>query len=166
MEQEPTEYIELPYAGFLSRFAAFVVDYLLISLVMAIVLAIFLPSMFMAEGPKTIEYSSDYVRDLTEAAGPFQYVFFAIWGLYNAIMHASSWQATVGKRAMGIIVTDTDGERLGFGKALLRFLVKLLSTMLLFIGYFFAFFSSRRQTLHDMLAGSVVLRYRIPARDR
>lgn len=160
MEEETVEYIELPYAGFLRRFIAFAIDYLLISLIMALVLTIFLPSMFMAEGPKVLEYNSDYVRDLTEAAGPFQYVFFAVWGLYNAVLHASKWQATVGKRAVGIIVTDLEGERLGFGKALLRFLVKLISTMLLFIGYLFAFFSSRRQTLHDMVAGSVVLRYR------
>ena len=159
---ETEEFLELPYAGFLSRFVAFVLDYLLISIIMGFVLALFLPAEFMAQGPEAFEYNDDYVRDLTEAAGPWQYVFFLLWGLYNSLMHASNWQATLGKRAMGIIVTDVHGERLSFGKALLRFLGKLLSTMILFVGYLFALFTSRRQALHDLIAGSIVLKYRIP----
>lgn len=159
---ETEEYLELPYAGFLNRFVAFILDYLLISIIMGFVLALFLPAEFMAEGPEAFEYNEDYVRDLSEAAGPWQYVFFLIWGLYNALMHASNWQATLGKRVMGIIVTDVEGERLSFSKALLRFLGKLLSTILFFIGYFFALFTSRRQALHDLLAGSIVLKYRVP----
>ncbi len=161
-EENTEEYIELPYAGFLNRFVAFVLDYLLISITMGVVLTFFLPAEFMAQGPEAFEYNEDYVRDLTEAAGPWQYVFFLVWGIYNTLMHASKWQATLGKRAMGIIVTDLEGERLSLGKALLRFLWKLLSTFTLFIGYIFALFTSRRQALHDMIAGSIVLKYRMP----
>lgn len=160
---ETENVIELPYAGFISRFVAFVLDYLLISIIMGFVLALFLPAEFMAEGPDAFEYNEDYVRDLTEAAGPWQYIFFLVWGLYNALMHASHWQGTLGKRAMGIIVTDLEGERLSFGKAILRFLGKLLSTFTFFIGYLLALFTSRRQALHDLIAATVVLKYRVPA---
>lgn len=160
MENE--ESIELPYAGFLSRFIAFVLDYLLITFVLSIIIAIFMPAGFAIEGPEIMEYNEDYIRDLTDAAGPFIWVFYAFWWLYNATMHASRWQATLGKRAMSIIVTDLEGNRISFAKASIRFVGKLISTFLFLIGYLLAAFTSRRQALHDMIAGTIVLQYRIP----
>lgn len=159
---ETEEYLELPYAGFLNRLVAFILDYLLISILMGLALALLLPAEFMAQGPEAFEYNDEYVRNLTEAAGPWVYVFFLIYVVYNAAMHASSWQATLGKRAMGIIVTDLEGERLSFGKAFLRALVKLLSLLIFFLVMLTALFTARRQAPHDMVAGSIVLKYRIP----
>lgn len=157
---ETEEIIELPYASFLSRFFAFIIDYLLIWLVLSIIIAIFVPAGFAIEGPEVLEYNDDYVRDLTEAAGPLIIVFYVAWWLYNALLHASRWQATVGKRAMGVIVTDLEGNRISFGKASLRFLGKLVSTFIFFLGYLPAAFTSRRQALHDMIGGTLVLEYR------
>lgn len=159
---ETEEYLELPYAGFFNRLIAFILDYLLISVVMGIVLALFLPAEFMAQGPEAFESNEDYVRNFTEAAGPWMYVFFLLYVLYNAAMHASSWQATLGKRAMGIIVTDVEGEPLSFGKTFLRALIKLLSLLIFFPVMLTALFTSRQQAPHDMVAGSIVLKYRIP----
>ena len=155
------EIIELPYASFLSRLIAFILDYLLISLVLGVLISIFMPAGFAIEGPEVVEYDEEYVRNLTDAAGPFMIVFYIAWWLYNAILHASRWQATVGKRAVGIIVTDLDGNRISFAKATLRFLGKLLSTFIFFLGYLTAAFTSRRQALHDMIGGTVVLKYRV-----
>jgi uncharacterized RDD family membrane protein YckC len=159
---ETEEYLELPYAGFLSRFVAFILDYFLVSIVMGFLLAFFLPAEFMARGQEAFEYNEDYVRDFTEAAGPWLYVAFLLYCIYNAAMHASRWQATLGKRAVGIIVTDLDGERLSFGKAFLRALFKLLALLVFFLVMLTALFTSRRQAPHDMIAGSIVLKYRMP----
>lgn len=155
------EVIELPYASFLSRLAAFIVDYLLVTLILSILISIFMPAGFAIEGPEVVEYNEEYVRNLTEAAGPFMIVFYIVWWLYNAILHASRWQATLGKRAVGIIVTDLEGNRISFGKATIRFAGKLISTFIFFLGYLTAAFTSRRQALHDMIGGTVVLKYRI-----
>ena len=155
------EVIELPYASFLSRLLAFIIDYLFITLILSILISIFMPAGFAIEGPEVVEYNEEYVRDLTEAAGPFMIVFYIAWWLYNAILHASRWQATLGKRAVGIIVTDLEGNRISFGKATIRFAGKLISTFIFFLGYLTAAFTSRRQALHDMIGGTVVLKYRI-----
>ena len=159
---ETEEIIELPYASFLSRLIAFVLDYLLVSIVLGLLISIFIPAGFAVQGPEVVEYDEEYVRNLTDAAGPFVYVFYGVWWLYNAIMHASRWQATLGKRAVGIIVTDLEGNRLSFGKATVRFLGKIISTLIFFLGYLTAAFTSRRQAIHDMIGGTVVLKYRVP----
>ncbi len=159
--EESDDIIELPYASFLSRTVAFIIDYLLISTLMSFWLAFVLPAEFMAEGPGILEYDEEYVRNLTEAAGPWLYVFLLLWCLYNAAMHAGKWQATLGKRLMGIIVTDTEGERISFGKALIRSFSKLLSIIVFIFILLIAAFTSRRQAIHDMISKTVVLKYKI-----
>jgi uncharacterized RDD family membrane protein YckC/Tfp pilus assembly major pilin PilA len=77
--------------------------------------------------------------------------------LYYALMHSSSHQATVGKRAVGIKVTDLAGERIGFARATGRYFATILSSLTLFIGFVMAGFTERRQTLHDMLASTLVV---------
>lgn len=159
---ETEEIIELPYASFLRRLAAFIIDYFLLITVISILISIFMPVGFAMEGPEVVEFNDEYVRNMTEAIGPFMYVFYVVWWLYNALMHSGKWQATVGKRALGIIVTDLEGERLSFGKASLRFLGKLISSFVLFIPFLTAAFTSRRQAVHDITAGTIVLKYKIP----
>lgn len=77
--------------------------------------------------------------------------------LYFALMESSEKQATLGKMAMGIIVTDLDGNRISFGRATGRFFSKIISCAILFIGYLMAAFTERKQALHDIMAGTLVL---------
>ena len=77
--------------------------------------------------------------------------------LYEAILESSSKQATFGKMAMGLIVTDLDGRQLTFGKALARALAKILSALICFIGYLMAIWDDRRQALHDKIVGTYVI---------
>ncbi len=72
-------------------------------------------------------------------------------------MESSSKQATLGKMALGIIVTDVNGERIGFGRATGRFFGKIVSGMIFYIGYIMAGFTDRKQALHDMMAGTLVV---------
>ncbi len=78
--------------------------------------------------------------------------------IYFASMESSGWQATLGKKALGLKVTDLAGNRITFARASGRFFGKLLSGMILMIGFFMAGFTERKQALHDILAGCLVLR--------
>jgi uncharacterized RDD family membrane protein YckC len=78
--------------------------------------------------------------------------------LYFAIMESSPAQATLGKQALGIQVTDLEGNRISFWRALGRTLAKIVSVLTLFIGYIIAGFTARKQALHDMIASTLVVR--------
>ena len=77
--------------------------------------------------------------------------------LYFALQESSAAQATLGKRALGIKVTDDNGRRIGFGRATGRFFGKLLSGLILAIGFMLAGWTARKLALHDMLAGTLVV---------
>jgi len=78
--------------------------------------------------------------------------------LYFALMEASAKQATLGKLALGIKVTDEAGNRVSFGRATGRFFSKILSGMILCIGYIMIAFTKKKQGLHDILAGTLVVK--------
>ena len=78
--------------------------------------------------------------------------------LYNALMESSSTQATLGKMAVGIHVTDTNGRRISFLRATGRYFAKGFLSSILLIGYIMAFFTNRKQSLHDLMAGTLVLK--------
>lgn len=80
--------------------------------------------------------------------------------LYFALLESSSRQATIGKGIMGLKVTDLNGRRLSFGKASGRFFAKILSWMTLLIGFFMAFFTEKKQALHDLITGCLVVEVR------
>ncbi len=77
--------------------------------------------------------------------------------LYFAVLESSPWQATLGKLALGIRVTDLNGQRIGFPRALGRYPAKFLSTIILGIGFLMVAWTRRKQGLHDMIAGTLVL---------
>lgn len=77
--------------------------------------------------------------------------------VYAAAMESSDRQATLGKMAVGIKVTDMNGERISFGKATGRHFAKIISAIILLIGYIMAAFDSKKQALHDKMAGTLVL---------
>jgi uncharacterized RDD family membrane protein YckC len=74
-------------------------------------------------------------------------------------MESSEWQATLGKKALGLVVTDMAGNRVSFGRSTGRHFGKMLTNLIpAFIGYIMAGFTDKKQALHDMLAGCLVLR--------
>jgi uncharacterized RDD family membrane protein YckC len=87
------------------------------------------------------------------------YLFSAIiFWIYFTLLESSAWQATLGKRTLGLYVTDAEGHRLTFGRAAGRNLAKYLSGLILGIGYLMAGFTRRKQALHDLIAGCLVLK--------
>jgi len=84
-------------------------------------------------------------------------IYVVIPWLYFALSESSSKQATVGKMALGIIVVDQHQQRISFGRATARFFGRILSALLLCIGYIMAGFTERKQALHDILCGTYVM---------
>lgn len=83
----------------------------------------------------------------------------AFWTLfaYWILMESSRFQASVGKRALGLRVTDENGAPLSFSLALGRNLLKFLSGFILFIGFMMAGWTAKKQTLHDKLTDCLVV---------
>ena len=77
---------------------------------------------------------------------------------YVALFHSSAKQATPGKMLFGIKVTDLDGERIGLLRAIARYFAVWLSMLLLMVGFVMAAFTARKQALHDIVAGTLVVR--------
>jgi uncharacterized RDD family membrane protein YckC len=79
--------------------------------------------------------------------------------VYYAWMESSQYQGTLGKMALGLIVTDLQGQPVSFARASGRFFAKIITGMIpLGIGYIMAGFTEKKQALHDMIAGCLVLR--------
>ena len=77
--------------------------------------------------------------------------------LYFSLMESSPTQGTLGKMALGIKVTDLEGNQVGFGKATGRYFGKIISTLILLMGFIMVAFTEKKQGLHDMMAGCLVV---------
>lgn len=124
------------YAGFWKRAVAIIID----TIILSIVLAPF--SLLMG----------------------WHYFILSSWAisvilnwLYFSLFESGGWMATPGKRLLGIKVTNLSGRRITFGKATGRYFAKILSTIILLIGYFMAAFTKRKQALHDIIADTLVI---------
>jgi uncharacterized RDD family membrane protein YckC len=142
------------YAGFWLRAVAYVADSFLLGLVFTLV--VLAPLMERGAIPK----NNPEVL-LTEVNRQFlaiQLLAVMMSWLYFASFESSSWQATPGKRLLGLVVTDVKGHRISFARASGRYFGKLLSEAIFFIGFFMAGITPHKQALHDMLASCLVLR--------
>ncbi|MBT6154816.1 MAG: hypothetical protein HOL01_02160 [Planctomycetaceae bacterium] len=127
------------YAGFWRRAAAMLIDGIVIS-------AVQVPAALLM-GPLTEPPSNAFVC-----------VSSLLIFLYLAGMESSAYQGTIGKIIMRIAVTDTYGQPVSFLRAAARTLSRYLSGFCLLFGYFMALFTKRKQTLHDLVAGTLVVR--------
>jgi uncharacterized RDD family membrane protein YckC len=80
--------------------------------------------------------------------------------VYHARMESSASQATIGKKALGLRVTDLDGRHISFRRALRRCAAKIVSCLTLSIGFLMAARTEKRQALHDIIAGTLVMKVR------
>ncbi len=78
--------------------------------------------------------------------------------LYYALLESSPVQATLGKKAMKIKVTDIDGDAIDFKRASLRYLGRCISHTTIGVLYIIVAFTRKRQGIHDLLADTVVLK--------
>jgi uncharacterized RDD family membrane protein YckC len=133
---------------------AAIIDSILIGIVVFPVLGILGFTIALAGSQVSMpEIGVHLVRGIVASA-----LFMGAGWLYEAILESSSKQATVGKMALGLKVTDEYGQRISFARASARYFSKILSRMILLIGYIMVGFTQRKQGLHDMIAGTLVVR--------
>ncbi|MGC2109732.1 MAG: RDD family protein [Candidatus Korobacteraceae bacterium] len=142
------------YAGFWLRFWAGAVDVCLES-VGALILTLAIDFLLRRFG-RFLGISSFLSKVATGVA--FILVLAVGSWLYCAFMESSSWRATVGKRLLGLQVVTSDGDRISFGTATVRHLMKFLSFFCLTIGFMMSGWTKRRQALHDIPCDCLVIR--------
>ncbi|MEP0823148.1 MAG: RDD family protein [Ignavibacterium sp.] len=157
----------MTYAGFWKRFAAYLIDALILGVASWIII---LPVLgLIGIGASSMEYTEEDMMTMDDEAAAglaaamigasmmLWIVIAAAGWLYFALMESSAKQATLGKMALSIIVTDVNGNRLTFGRATGRYFGKILSGLILYIGFIMAAFTEKKQALHDMIAGTLVV---------
>ena len=152
------------YAGFWKRVAAYIIDSIILWIPQQLIEAVTGASAAKAAMKDSIQNAAGDMQAIHAAQ---MHYFATVWPsmllglvvavLYCAICESSAWQATIGKLALGIRVTDLDGRRIGFGRAVGRYFAKLLSFMILFVGVIMVAFTQRKQGLHDIMCGTLVL---------
>jgi len=158
--QAPAARSAVAYAGFWLRFVAAIIDGLILYFVGMILFLPFAASMgmgmrgMMTGRPPNLEG----LLPLIHAMIRITLLRTVLHWLYYSLLESSAWQATLGKKALGLEVTDLDGNRISFGRATGRFFAKIISSIILFIGYIMAGFTEKKQALHDILAGTLVIR--------
>jgi uncharacterized RDD family membrane protein YckC len=149
---------QVHYAGFWLRLFAIVID----SAVLSIVLWPLMFWMFLRAGLITVPPGEPLGQEeIMQRAGTIfavEAMVFVVVGLYYSLMESSPWQATLGKRALRLQVTDLQGRRISFGRATGRYFAKIVSGLTLSIGYLMAGFTQRKQALHDIIAECLVVR--------
>lgn len=136
------------YASFGARFVALLIDQILLFIVtfmLGVVLAV--------------------VTQMDEEALTSAEVFLNLLGvvvtwLYYAGFESSAQMGTLGKRALGLRVTDLEGQRIGFGKATGRYFGKIISGLVFGLGFLMMIWDDRKQTLHDRMADCLVIKQR------
>jgi len=134
---------ESVFAGFWIRVGAYLIDYVILTA--AGFVALFLLGFVLQAQPVV--------------AGLMTLVVWigAPW-LYTALFESGSRQGTPGKLAVNLKVTDLTGNPISFGRATGRYFAEWITALTLGVGYAMVAFTDRRQSLHDMLAGTVVVR--------
>ena len=143
----------MAYAGFWRRFVAMIIDSIILGIVSGVMTALVGAPMMLGE--------SDPAEGMEQALH-IQVIIWIIslpiiW-LYFALLESSSSRATLGKMALGIVVVDLEGNPLSFARASGRHWGKWVSTLIILIGYIMAAFTERKQALHDIMAGCLVVR--------
>ena len=142
------------YANFGQRLLAFILDSILAAIIAGMIGAML--GLMAGLGGAVTGADDSAVSDVVDLLGLLAGT--AAGWLYEALLVSSSYQATLGKMALGIVVTDMQGRRISFLRATGRYFGKIVSGMLIMIGYLMQPFTEKRQTLHDIMAGCLVLR--------
>ncbi|MEO5979932.1 MAG: RDD family protein [Chryseolinea sp.] len=126
---------KLQYAGFWVRVGAVLIDGIILAVVNGVL------SLVIASG------SNPFLPAITA---------LILQILYFPIMESSAHQATAGKMALGLKVGDAEGRQLSFGNALGRYFAKILSALILYIGFMMVGWDDKKQGLHDKIANTFV----------
>ncbi len=134
----------MTYGGFWLRLLAYIIDVVILGIAQGVIFAAFGESMFEPD-PENPFGMANLVSTVVAIA-------------YFVGFESSNMQGTPGKRALGMIVTDLDGQKITVLRAIGRYFAKILSAIILFIGFIMVAFTDRKQGLHDMICSTLVLK--------
>jgi uncharacterized RDD family membrane protein YckC len=152
------------YAGFWLRFVAIIIDAIILGILNWLIIGPILAAVGISSGISMNDLmSGDF--DPAQLAATLGTMFGIGWFvsrlidiLYHSFFEASKFQGSVGKIALGLKVTDTSGNKIDLVKAIIRNFCKIISSMILLIGYIMAGFTDKKQALHDMIASTLVVK--------
>lgn len=146
------------YSGFWIRLAALLIDSFVMYIANALIMAgvFFMP---LGDSSSVMERMANPSNVMLMMAIMYTSMLVINW-LYYALMESSKNRGTLGKMAVGIVVVNENGERISFGKATGRYFGKILSGLILGIGFIMAAFDQRKRALHDRLAKTLVINRR------
>lgn len=138
------------YAGFWIRLAAAIIDPLILFVVSSSLQTILVGLTLNIDFEPQARFSATYkgIIVLTSLVLPI---------FYEVCFVASSWMGTPGMKLLGIKIIDYDGNRISFGRSIIRYLSQILSGLILCIGYIMIAFDARKQGLHDKIAKTLVI---------
>ncbi|PWS29831.1 RDD family protein [Pedobacter paludis] len=136
------------FAAFDQRLLASVIDHFLI---FGIYILLILISFIFIEGKD---------QRIMAFLIPFPSIFI-VKLIYGIFAESSEKQATIGKRLIGIKVSDLEGSRISFGVSAIRNFSKILSVLPIFFGYLYSFLNKKHQCWHDIAANTLVIKDRL-----
>jgi len=142
------------YAGFWLRFVAAIVDGILVQIISGILGGI--AGVIIGAAARGAGGNQNGIIVFAQIVG-FIIGLLTGW-LYSALQESSEKQATIGKKMLSLKVTDLDGNRISFLRATGRHFGKIISSVVLLIGYIMAGFTEKKQALHDIMAGTLVVK--------
>jgi uncharacterized RDD family membrane protein YckC len=134
------------YGGFWVRVVAYIIDGILLTIVCGVADRLL--------GINILATDWDHYDPLANV------ISLVIGWLYFALLESSERGATVGKMVMGLRVVTSDGQRLSFMNATGRYFAKILSAIILCIGFIMVAFTDKKRGLHDIIAGTLVIKTR------
>ncbi len=147
-------------AAFWQRAVAFAIDFMLIVLLNMFLIIPLATVLGLRESKGTDEVRSAFVMFLLGAYLATTIVIIVAAWMYYALSESSPKQGTIGKKLLGIQVTDADGGRIDFQTASIRFFGKIISLALAGAGFIMAGFTPQNQALHDIIAKTIVVKYK------
>ncbi|WP_052714137.1 RDD family protein [Paenibacillus dauci] len=149
------------YAGFWKRFLATCIDSFILLLVAGIMIG-FVVLMLNLNGDMNTGYANEPMstgKSVFVALFPFLLLLLELvfpW-LYYSMFEHSKYHATPGKMVLGIVAVDQQYRPLSFGRASGRYWAQLLNGFTLNIGFMVAGWTTHKQALHDLVAGTYVV---------
>ncbi len=144
------------FAGFWKRVGAYLIDSLILGFAMLIVSMVLVAVVMLV------------LKQDKEALAGVSLILYALLLLahiaYFSLFECSSKQATPGKMALGIVVTNMRGGRIGLGRAVGRNCAQFISGLFCGLGYIICGFTDKRQAAHDLIASTMVVKKDAPLR--
>jgi uncharacterized RDD family membrane protein YckC len=145
-DARPADPDHVAYGGFWIRVVAYIIDGILLTIVCGVVDRLL--------GINILTTDWDHYDPLANV------ISLVIGWLYFALLESSERGATVGKMVMGLRVVTSDGQRLSFMNATGRYFAKILSAIIFCIGFIMVAFTDKKRGLHDIIAGTLVIKTR------